>query len=193
MGISIQKKLFSGATGGAPIEIDTDTVIHEGPSFPNEMDEVWLYAVNSTANALRLSVTFLGKVIEAVVPPDQGLWQILPGLLLPSTTGTEVTGAGTLVYGASLIQWDADLTGDLSADQWVLIDDIPTPFQIDEVYVSVNGIDEQETYFVRLKTYWPYEDKAITTFKPLATNTVTATAADTGLLVTGWVHRMTEA
>ena len=51
------------------------------------LDEVWLWAVNSDTTARKLTIEFGGvaspdDLIEFTVPAEDGLYQIMPGLIL---------------------------------------------------------------------------------------------------------------
>ena len=93
---SIIKVLLSGSTNGKPIKLtDTGTsaatdagyLIHTAVAGTNDMDEIWLWAMNTDGSARKLTVEFGGvgspdDLIEIELSSEAGLVQIVPGLLL---------------------------------------------------------------------------------------------------------------
>ena len=79
------------------------TTIHTGATTPiTTLDEVWLYAVNSSASAVKLTIewgeaTAPNGNIEVTVLPEAGLVTIVPGLILKgnATALTVKAFAGT--------------------------------------------------------------------------------------------------
>ena len=93
---TMAKVLLSGCTQGKAIKL-TDTassvntdagyVIHRGVAGTSDMDEVWLWAVNSSAFDVKLTlewgeVTAPDSNIEVTIPAESGLVQVAPGLLI---------------------------------------------------------------------------------------------------------------
>ena len=67
--------------------IATGKLIHTGSATSTTYDEVWLYAVNTSAAAVKLTIEWGGTtspddLIELTVQPEAGLVTIAPGLLL---------------------------------------------------------------------------------------------------------------
>lgn len=107
------EQLLSGSTNGRPIKIAATatpgTLIHtEGSS--SGKDKLYLYAVNTSAAAVKLTIEFGGTtspddLIEFTVPAEDGLHCIIPGLLLSgavvvrgfAATGNVVTVVGGVV------------------------------------------------------------------------------------------------
>jgi len=63
------------------------TTIHTGPTNTAHFHEVWLYAVNSSATAVKLTIewgeaTAPNGNIEFTVPAESGLYLLVPGLPL---------------------------------------------------------------------------------------------------------------
>ena len=65
------------------------TLIHTAVAgtTANTFDEIWLWAVNSDTTARKLTIEFGGTtapddLIEVTIPPESGLFQIVPGLVL---------------------------------------------------------------------------------------------------------------
>lgn len=56
-----------------------------------DLDEIWLYAVNSDTVDRKLTIEFGGTtapddLIEVTIPPESGLLLIIPGLLLTNSS-----------------------------------------------------------------------------------------------------------
>lgn len=63
------------------------TLIHTATSTAAELDEIWLWAVNSSASDVKLTIEFGGVTapndhVEYTVPAEDGLYLIIPGLVL---------------------------------------------------------------------------------------------------------------
>lgn len=86
------KVKLSASTDGRPVKvaataIATGTTIHTGSSTSTTYDEVWLYAQNTSASAVKVTVGWGGTtdpddLIELTVQPEAGLVTIAPGLLI---------------------------------------------------------------------------------------------------------------
>jgi len=85
------KRLLSGSTNGKQIKVtQTATAgdtIHTAVTGTTDFDEVWLWAVNSSAVDVKLTIGFGGvadpdDLIEVTVPGEGGLVLVIPGLLL---------------------------------------------------------------------------------------------------------------
>ena len=86
------KKILSGSTDGKAILVvqtaTAGTTIHTGAITPTStLDEVWIYAVNSSTSSVKLTIewgeaTAPNGNIEVTVLPEAGLVTIIPGLLL---------------------------------------------------------------------------------------------------------------
>jgi hypothetical protein len=85
------KKILSGSTDGKAIKVaataTAGTTIHTGSATTTTIDEVWLYAVNSSASAVKLTIEW-GEAtapdgnIELSVAAESGLVLVVPGLLI---------------------------------------------------------------------------------------------------------------
>ena len=86
------KKILSGSTDGKSIKVAASatagTTIHTGATTPiTTLDEVWIYAVNSSSSSVKLTIEW-GEAtapdgnIEFTVPAESGLYLIVPGLPL---------------------------------------------------------------------------------------------------------------
>lgn len=74
------------------------TAIHTASSTATTIDEVWLYAVNSSASSVKLTVQYGGTTdpndyIEVTILPEAGLVTVLPGLLLQGNATPKVVRA----------------------------------------------------------------------------------------------------
>lgn len=88
---TITKTKLSGGTNGRNILVAAiatpGTLIHTSTAVVSELDEVWLWADNSSASDVKLTIEFGGvtapnDTIEYTVPAEDGLYLVLPGLLL---------------------------------------------------------------------------------------------------------------
>tara|TARA_R100001594_G_scaffold82374_2_gene116874 strand:+ start:2712 stop:3080 length:369 start_codon:yes stop_codon:yes gene_type:complete len=93
---SMSKHLLSGCTNGKAIKL-TDTassvntdagyLIHTAVSGTSNLDEVWLWAMNTDSVDRKLTIEFGGvaspdDLIEVTISAEAGLVQVCPGLLL---------------------------------------------------------------------------------------------------------------
>ncbi|OGO26415.1 MAG: hypothetical protein A2136_05415 [Chloroflexi bacterium RBG_16_54_11] len=88
------KVLLSGCTNGKAIKVaQTATpgdTIHTAVSGTTNLDEIWLYAVNSSSAAVKLTIEW-GEAtapdgnIEVTIPAEAGLMLVIPGLLLQNS------------------------------------------------------------------------------------------------------------
>jgi len=85
------KEKLSASTDGRAVKVvataTAGTTIHTGSSTASTYDEVWLYAMNTSASAVKLTVEWGGTtspddLIELTVQPEAGLVTIAPGLLI---------------------------------------------------------------------------------------------------------------
>jgi hypothetical protein len=91
------KTKLSGSTDGKAIKItQTATAgdtIHTGSSTDADYHEVWIWAVNSSSSAVKLTIEW-GEAtapdgnIEVSIPGESGLVQVIPGLLITGNSGT---------------------------------------------------------------------------------------------------------
>jgi hypothetical protein len=88
---TFSKIKLSGSTDGKAIKVaataTAGTAIHTATSGTTNYDEIYLYAVNSDTTARKLTIEFGGasapdNLIEYTVQPEDGLYLIVPGLLL---------------------------------------------------------------------------------------------------------------
>lgn len=89
---TFSKNLLSGSTNGKAILVSgtataSANTIHTAVSGTSSLDEIWLYAVNTSTTAVKLTIewgetTAPNGNIEATIPPEGGPVLITPGLLL---------------------------------------------------------------------------------------------------------------
>lgn len=85
------KIALSGSTNGKGIKVAATatlgTTIHTAVAGTSDFDEVWLYCVNSSSSSVKLTIEW-GEAtapdgnIEKTVPAEDGLYCIIPGLVL---------------------------------------------------------------------------------------------------------------
>jgi hypothetical protein len=90
---TFSKQKFSESTNGRQIKVvataSSGTLIHTADA--TAFDEVWLYAVNDTATDRLLTIQWGGTTatdddIEYTVKAQNGLYLIIPGLILTGST-----------------------------------------------------------------------------------------------------------
>ena len=88
---TIAKRVLSGSTNGRAILIAATatpgTTVHTAVTGTTDFDEVWLWAQNTDTTSRKLTIEFGGQtapndLIEFTVPTEDGLYLILPGLVL---------------------------------------------------------------------------------------------------------------
>ena len=88
---TFSKQILSGSTDGKQIKVaqtaTAGTLIHTGSTTTTTLDEVWLYAVNTSASDVKLTIEWGGvaspdDLIEYTVKAENGLYLIVAGLLL---------------------------------------------------------------------------------------------------------------
>ena len=89
-GTGLAIKVAATATAG--------TAIHTASTTATTIDEIWLYAVNSSASSVKLTIEW-GEAtapdgnIELTVLPEAGLVTVIPGLLLQGNATAKVVRA----------------------------------------------------------------------------------------------------
>jgi hypothetical protein len=89
-GTGLGVKVAATATAG--------TAIHTASTVSTTIDEIWLYAVNTSASAVKLTVEW-GEAtapdghIEVTILPEAGLVTIIPGFLLQGNSTARVVRA----------------------------------------------------------------------------------------------------
>lgn len=92
---NFSKQLLSGSTNGRNIKVTgtssgTAVTVHTAVSGTSSLDEVWIYAVNSSTPDQLLTIEFGGTTnpddtIEKTIPGNTGLSIVVPGLLLQNS------------------------------------------------------------------------------------------------------------
>ena len=98
---------LSGSTQGKAIKVaattSSGTTIHATGTSSSVIDEVWLYAYNSSASSVLLTIQFGGTTavdndIKLNIPATAGLTLVVPGLTL---TGTGAAANSILAYAGT--------------------------------------------------------------------------------------------
>lgn len=85
------KQLLSGGTNGKNIKVvataSAGTTIHTAVSGTSNLDELWLYAMNTDSSDRKLTIEYGGTtspddLIEQTITTEAGWTLICPGLLL---------------------------------------------------------------------------------------------------------------
>ena len=101
------KILLSGSTGGRPIKVAASgtpgTTIHTTQASSGVVDEIWLYATNTSSSAVNLTIELGGTTspddqIILAIPSKSGLTLVLPGCIL---TGDGTSGRILRAFGGS--------------------------------------------------------------------------------------------
>jgi len=88
---TFSKQILSGSTDGKGILVaataTAGTLIHTGSTTTTTLDELWLYAVNTSASDVKLTIEYGGVTapndhIEYTVKAENGLYLIVSGLLI---------------------------------------------------------------------------------------------------------------
>lgn len=99
--------LLSGSTQGRQIKVvqtsTLGTAIHSTGTSATIIDEIWLWATNSSTAALKLTIEFGAAaspddLIEITIPPESGPILVVPGLCL---TGSGAAAAVVTAFAAS--------------------------------------------------------------------------------------------
>ena len=89
-GTGLGVKVAATATAGTPI--------HTAHTVSTTIDEIWLYAVNTSASSVKLTIEW-GEAtapdgnIEVTVLPEAGLVTVIPGLVLQGNASAKVVRA----------------------------------------------------------------------------------------------------
>lgn len=88
---TFSKLVLSGSTNGKQINVDSTstpgTLIHAAAPGTSGLDEVWMYAVNSSGSDVLLTVEWGGTtspddLIQVTLSSQSGLFLISPGLVI---------------------------------------------------------------------------------------------------------------
>lgn len=107
---TFSKLILSGSTNGRQIPVAATatpgTLIHTAVSGTSGMDEIWLYAVNSSSSAVKLTVEWGGTTantdhIELTIAAESGLVLLSPGLVLNNGLAVRAFAGTTNVINIS--------------------------------------------------------------------------------------------
>jgi hypothetical protein len=103
--VTVLKRKLSGSTDGMGINVHATATagdtIHTAVAgtTAGTFDEIWLWAVNIGAAAVKLTIEYGGaevaKNIEFSVPGESGLYLIVPGLILQNALVVKAFAATT--------------------------------------------------------------------------------------------------
>jgi len=90
---TFSKVLLSGSTQGKGIALDSTTsaaTVHATGSSSSIIDEVWVWAHNTSATAQEISIRYGGttdptNIIKVTIPSKAGTLLVVPGLVLTGT------------------------------------------------------------------------------------------------------------
>lgn len=104
---TFSKQLLSGSTNGKAILISgtataSANTVHTAIAGTSSLDEIWLYAVNTSTTAVKLTIewgeaTAPNGNIEATIPPEGGPVLVVPGFLLQNGLVVEAFAGTTNV------------------------------------------------------------------------------------------------
>lgn len=103
---TFSKLPLSGSTNGRQILISATstpgTIIHTAVSGTSSLDEIWLYAVNTSTTAVKLTIEYggvsaPGDHIELTISGESGLVLVSPGLILQNSLVVRAFAATTNV------------------------------------------------------------------------------------------------
>jgi len=107
---TFSKLPLSGSTNGRQILVAATatpgTLIHTAVSGTSSLDEIWLYAVNTSATAVKLTLEYGGVTapndhIELTISAESGLVLVSPGLVLNNSLVVRAFAATTNVLAIS--------------------------------------------------------------------------------------------
>ena len=101
---TFSKQLLSGSIDGKAIKVvqtaTAGTTVHT--AHATALDEIWLYAVNSSASSVKLTIEYGEEAapdgnIELTIAAESGLTLVIPGLLLRNSLVVKAFAATTNV------------------------------------------------------------------------------------------------
>lgn len=101
------KVQLSGSTGGRLIKVaataTAGTLVHTTGTSSSNLDEIWIYAVNSDTTDRKLTIEFGSTsapddLIEQTITAESGLILVVPGLIL---AGDGSTGRSVRAFAAT--------------------------------------------------------------------------------------------
>jgi len=110
---TFSKQILSGSTNGTGITVvataTLGTTIHATGTSATTLDEIWLYAVNTSATARTLTIEFGGVsttkdlIQQSIAVTPSGLVLVVAGLILRGT-GSAATTVTAFASAASTIE-----------------------------------------------------------------------------------------
>ncbi|MFZ4104765.1 hypothetical protein [Flavobacterium sp.] len=88
---TFSKRILESSVNGKPIlvtqNVTPGTLIHTGDTVTSTIDEVWLYAMNTSGSAVKLTIEWGDATapdgnIELTIAAESGLTLVVPGLLI---------------------------------------------------------------------------------------------------------------
>lgn len=107
---TFSKLPLSGSTNGRQILVAATTtpgtLVHTAVSGTSSLDEIWLYAVNTSTSAVKLTIEYGGTTapndhIELTVAAESGLVLVSPGLVINNGLAIRAFAATTNVIAVS--------------------------------------------------------------------------------------------
>lgn len=108
------KSILSGSTDGKGILItatsSAGTTVHTGSATATDLHEVWIYAVNASSTAVKLTIewgeaTAPNGNIEYTVAGEDGLKCIVPGLIIKGNATPLVIKAFAATGSVIVVHW----------------------------------------------------------------------------------------
>lgn len=84
---------LSGSTDGLPISVSASAtpgvIVHTAQSGTSGIDEVWIYAVNTSSSSSKLTIEYGGtnatEHVEITISGESGLNVVIPGLVIQNS------------------------------------------------------------------------------------------------------------
>jgi len=101
------KRLFSASTNGQPILIgSTTTTIHTSINNATDFDEVWIWAQNTSASAVNLTIQWGGtadpaNAVKLQMAASSGSYLLVPGWILNNSLVVSAVAATTSVISVT--------------------------------------------------------------------------------------------
>ena len=102
---TFSKQKLSASTDGLPIKIAATAIgsadtIHTAVAGTSDFDEIWIWAVNNSTSAVKLTICWGGltdvdHTIEFTVAAEEGLKCVIPGLILQNAKAVKAFAATT--------------------------------------------------------------------------------------------------
>lgn len=91
---TMSKVVLTGGANGLALKVNATStagdIVHTAIAGTSDIDEIWLYAVNISTSAVKLTLEWGTATvdegnIEQTIPAESGLSLIIPGLILNNT------------------------------------------------------------------------------------------------------------